>query len=278
MSFDPYFDSWENYNLQNASGDKKKPLYLIDRPMPSKLYLDACRYAYSEIRAMILKHPNDAYGVKAGFTWPSFENIVFGFKNQVFAVIVDMVGYEGRQSYLSERMRMNLQRNSCANNLVPCLFKVHVDVKKGEVKGMCGDGWNLFHAISEEKVDVEGLGGDEPIEMSDWELQECAIQVVMDYGIRKEGKYKISSYSNAPEVDPQIWMVDKYGNMKWVMVRHAMYPERRAKVPDNMGSLAKSLDSGGFFASVAFCAAGLSGTPCRHEGVIPYFTGLEEVK
>jgi len=220
-------------------------------------------------------------------------------RDKAYAVLIDMLDSDTRRSFLRGEMEEDFYLNACGENLIPCLFRVLIDKDKGAIVGKEDESWNLyrlerkegfFHSsdpehrqkgvlfLGYEKIDVEGSGSDEPVEMSDWELQECAIQVVMDYGIRKEGKYKISSYSNAPEVDPQIWMVDKYGNRKWVMVRNAMYPERRAKMPDNMGSWARSLDSGGFFASVAFCAACLSGPPCRHEGVIPYFTGLEEVK
>lgn len=87
--------------------------------------------------------------------------------------------------------------------------------------------------------------------MTDWELQDFAVQVVRDQ-LDNTGK-KLMSWQGNPSVDPSIWFVGVDGP-EWVVVRAVRYPQRAAKLPENWRQIAKScvrIGKVGHFASVS---------------------------
>ena len=125
---------------------------------------------------------------------------------------------------------------------------------------------------------------DEKIEMSDWELQDFAVQIVREQ-LEKEGR-KIMSWQGNPDVDPSLWFVGNHGP-EWVVVRAARYPERDASPPANWSRIAEScarMSKTGHFASVAvanaedsFDPAKGSPTPLwRGHGMVVRYSGLSE--
>jgi hypothetical protein len=118
-----------------------------------------------------------------------------------------------------------------------------------------GLGWGLVDARTGKEVVPPELISDEPIEMSDWELLDFAVQVVRQK-LEEEGR-KIMSWQSNPSVDPSIWFVGEQGP-EWVVVRAARYPSKSAPVPSNIEAIAQRcsrLSSGGNFAAVAFANA-----------------------
>lgn len=116
-------------------------------------------------------------------------------------------------------------------------------------------GWGLKDARSGHLLDPVALVSDELIEMTDWELQDFAVQVVRQ-SLEAEGR-QIMSWQNNPGVDPSLWFVGGQGP-EWVVVRAVKYPEANASLPDNLGRVAEScarLSRKGNFASVAFANA-----------------------
>ena len=97
---------------------------------------------------------------------------------------------------------------------------------------------------------------DQKIEMTDWELQDFAVQVVRDQ-IKNEG-FQLMSWQGNPAVDPAIWFVGKSKKPEWVVVRVARYPRSEATRPANWGAITADfahMSSIGHFASVAFVSA-----------------------
>jgi hypothetical protein len=111
-------------------------------------------------------------------------------------------------------------------------------------------GWGLLDVSSERIVNPAALITDFKIEMTDWELQDFAVQVVRN-DLEKNGK-KLMSWQGNPEVDPSIWFVGNNGP-EWVIVRAARYPIHDVSIPKNIDQITAqcaSIAKAGYFAVV----------------------------
>jgi hypothetical protein len=97
-------------------------------------------------------------------------------------------------------------------------------------------GWGLVDAATKKSIDPISLVSDEKIEMTSWELQDMAVQVVRDY-LQKQG-YQLMSWQGNPEVDPAIWFVGDSKGPEWVVVRATRYPANQASRPANWQAIA----------------------------------------
>jgi hypothetical protein len=116
-------------------------------------------------------------------------------------------------------------------------------------------GWGLMHAQTLAAVEPPKLVTDEVIEMTDWEVQDFAVQVVRNQ-LEKEGRTIMSAQGN-PQVNPSLWFVGDQGP-EWVVVRAARFPKRDASPPANWEAIAAScakLSTRGHFASVGVTSA-----------------------
>lgn len=92
-------------------------------------------------------------------------------------------------------------------------------------------GWGLLHVLKRTPINPAELISDNPVEMTDWELQDFAVQVVRTQ-LEQEG-HQIMSYQSDPGVDPSIWFVGKNGP-EWVAVRAARWPASNAPHPSSI--------------------------------------------
>lgn len=118
------------------------------------------------------------------------------------------------------------------------------------------NGWGLVDAKTKKPIDPISLVTDQKIEMTPWELQDMAVQVVRDY-LKKQG-YQIMSWQGNPEVDPAIWFIGDSKGAEWVVVRTIAFPENQACRPSNWQAIASEcsrLSRVGHFASVALVSA-----------------------
>jgi hypothetical protein len=116
-------------------------------------------------------------------------------------------------------------------------------------------GWGLLEAKSGKMIDPSALISDERIEMTDWELNDFAVQIVRDH-LQKTGR-KLMSWTSAPEVEPSIWFVGD-GGPEWIVVRAVRYPTLKADPPANWKQIAArcaKLGTVGHFASVSVANA-----------------------
>ncbi len=95
-------------------------------------------------------------------------------------------------------------------------------------------GWGLLDARSREPVNPPALVSEEKIVMTDWELQDLAVQVVRDQ-LADEGR-QLMSWNGDPRVNPSLWFVGDSGP-EWVVVRAVRYPEQESAPPSNMAEL-----------------------------------------
>jgi len=112
-------------------------------------------------------------------------------------------------------------------------------------------GWGLIDARLDRPVDPPSLVTDEKIEMTRWELQDMAVQIVRDDLTKKD--LKLMSWQSNPDVDPSLWFVGESGGPEWVVVRPATFPDKEAARPRNWEGIANQcarMSRIGHFASV----------------------------
>jgi hypothetical protein len=137
-------------------------------------------------------------------------------------------------------------------------------------------GWGLIDAKTKEQIDPLSLVTDQKIEMTSWEIQDMAVQVVRNH-LEDDG-CRIMSWQSNPDVDPAIWFIGNSNGPEWVVVRAVKFPEKYAPRPKNWETIANQcshISQVGHFASVSFASAELSGQLWRGHEIIVQFTGLE---
>ena len=115
-------------------------------------------------------------------------------------------------------------------------------------------GWGLVSVETATSINPVDLISDEPIEMTDWELQDFAVQVVRK-NLESEGK-QLMSWQGNPGVDPSIWFVGDDGP-EWIVVRAFRHGLIKASKPNNWEEIVsrlKNTGSSGNYAEVT-CAS-----------------------
>lgn len=196
--------------------------------------------------------------------------------NQLFFVRIEDVELrvEG-PSTLSGLLRI---ADACKGH--PCIMPMRT---VGSEWAADGASWGLIHARTLEPVDPESLVTSEPIEMTDWELQDFAVQAVAQM-LERDG-IEVTQVQGAPDVDPSIWFEGEQG-LEWVVVRYVRYPERSAPPPSNLSAIAAScarVGVRGHFASVGVAGAdepcdGSPHTLWRGAGMYVVYEGLEPIE
>lgn len=104
-------------------------------------------------------------------------------------------------------------------------------------------GWGLLDARTNEAINPPALITDGLIEMTDWELQDFAVQVVQTY-LDREGR-EIMSVNSNPGVQPSLWFVGQDGP-EWVCVSVVRYPLSEAPLPANLAKLQEGFNRSGY--------------------------------
>ncbi len=114
--------------------------------------------------------------------------------------------------------------------------------------------WGLVSVETETSINPVNFISDEQIEMTDWELQDFAVQVVWE-NLESDGR-QLMSWQGNPGVDPSIWFVGDDGP-EWVVVRAFRHGLIKASKPSNWNEIVSSLKhtgSAGNYAEVT-CAS-----------------------
>ncbi len=278
--------------------------YLIDRPEPSEIFLRARHIAGSQLQdqfnANNQKSVNSSYDgfkwIKAELTYPSFDNLTFAFKNSIFSVVIELIDDKG--SSFTRQQKDRLLKACEENNLIPCTFRLKFREKTDNFLGkLMGNkdqldyeltpleqGWNLFDARTNQRINPLNVASNEKTRMSKWELSNFAIQIVRN-DLEKEGN-DILSFCDLPEVNPQIWFKNKKGETGWVIVKHIKNENEKdykewVGLEDRSPQL-KPFD--GYFASVQIIpSVGWNGVTefisdlYRGDGMYVNYKGLERI-
>lgn len=104
-------------------------------------------------------------------------------------------------------------------------------------------GWGLIDAHTGQPVVLPDLITDANIEMTDWELQDFAVQVVQ-HELQERGR-QLLSWSNDPRVLPSLWFVGDAGP-EWVMVQSVRYPSVDIPPPSTYTDIRTQLRASGY--------------------------------
>ena len=209
---------------------------------------------------------------------PVLEHLSFRLGNQLFFVRVEDV--DGRiEGPGSRRGLLTVARGTNGHACV-------LPMRKAMLRSSWladRPGWGLLDAHIGQAVDPHSLVTDEPIEMTDWELHDMAVQVVREH-LERQG-FELMSWQGNPEVDPSVWFIGKSGRPEWVVVRAYLFPEVEPGRPANWYDIAKGcshLSTTGHFAPVGICGADQwldtdrsVPRPCRGHRLHVAFKGLE---
>ena len=183
---------------------------------------------------------------------PFLEHLSFRLGNQLFFVRVEDVDHNVQ---VPGSLR-GLHAVAHGNRGHACILPMKKQFFKGEWMPE-QHGWGLVDATTGRPVDPFALVTDEKIEMTDWELQDLAVQVVRDDLQSK--KYQLMTWQSNPDVDPSLWFVGDSGGPEWIVIRAARYPLNNAPRPENWQNIAnecaQKLSGIGHFASVAIASA-----------------------
>lgn len=209
---------------------------------------------------------------------PFLEHLSFRLGNQIFFVRVE--DEDERIDGPGSRIGLKSIATGCSGHA--CVLPM----KKKLIGGWSAvhSGWGLIDADTGRPVNPIDLVSDEKIEMTAWELQDFAVQVVREQ-LQKEG-FQLMSWQGNPEVDPSIWFVGKRKKPEWIIVRVARHAESEAIKPANWSDIAAGcahLGEVGHFAPVTFASgdqpfltSGEAPVPLwRGHGVHVRYQGLE---
>lgn len=259
--------------------ESEKESYLLDRPIPTRQFLQDRAQAgiqldwnFSQFEGKTNNEHDDFRWIKAELSYPSFDDLTFAYRNQIFSVLVERTDEAGSPLKRSRRIA-NLLRECRNNNLTPCIFPISARTSK-PLRGM---GWNLINAMTGEPVDPVAQSSDDLIKVSDWELNNWAVQIVSDY--LRDRKMKLLSFCDAPGIFPQIWFEDTNGEKCWVEVIHAIYPDTGEDSPSSCRKPPMEIIVyKGFIARVSFVNMDPAGPPekiYRSQGANIRFKGIE---
>ena len=158
-------------------------------------------------KAAGLQIQNQAQGtlqswIRANLEPPFLEHLSFRLGNQLFYIQLEDV--DGNLMVPGNLEGLLAIADGCAGHacLMP-MKRVGVDWVPAEL------GWGLIDARSRRPINPPALITEEDVLMTDWELQDLAVQVVREK-ISKDGS-KLMSWNGDPRVDPSMWFVGASG-------------------------------------------------------------------
>jgi hypothetical protein len=112
-------------------------------------------------------------------------------------------------------------------------------------------GWGLIDALTRLSIDPLALISEDFVEISDLELHDLAVKLVMR-NISKDGR-KLISWNADPDINPSLWFEGDSGGPEWVAVQALRYPKKATSSTENLDLIRKqniSFGPNGHFASV----------------------------
>lgn len=231
---------------------------------------------YWKVREQVAVFLQNRFKKYSGFKWirieamsPKFDDMSFGYKNKIFSVLIDIKYNNSDKLIIQEKDRF--VRECLSNNLIPCIFPVY---DRENLSLLSEDHWNLYDIRTNEIINPLIIATDEKVVMSEYELNNIAVDFVKNY-IRKENM-KLESYCDIIGIFPQIWFKDKNGEMSWVYVNYSIN-DRFEEVNQEINKLIKGMPQfNGYVAQISLLSD-KQGRPYRGDGFYIKFKGLEKV-
>jgi len=201
--------------------------------------------------------------LKSDLVPPFLDHTSFRIGNQLF-----FVRFEDRDNQLdtpSNPEGLKMIANGC--NGIAC----HMPMKrKGVGWEVDASDWGLINPQTKELINPYGLVTDENIIMTDWEIQDFAVQVARNYIEGKLG-FKILSSQGNPSVHPSLWFKGEEKD-ECVVIGSARFGDYVPELPSNIDAIIESVSSATdrvHFASVCFYHPEQK----NNENVLPLYRG-----
>jgi hypothetical protein len=155
---------------------------------------------------------------------PVLEHISFRLGNQLF--FLHLQDADGREHFPgNERGLLHVAARSAGHACVMPMRRARFRDKWSPVE----PGWGLLDARSGAPVDPVACVTNERIEMTVWECQDLAVQVVRQ-DLLSHG-CEVVSWSGNPDVDPSLWFARSGRDAEFVLVRFAAFPDAAPVAP-----------------------------------------------
>lgn len=184
--------------------------------------------------------------IKARLNPPFLEHFSFRVSNQLFFVRIEcsngVIDGPGSRSGLHEIA------DGCQGHA--CLMPMR---KTGGEWSPDAPGWGLLDVATLSMVNPPKLVTTEKIVMTNWELRDFSVQIVMNYITDNLG-FQVLTFQSNPLVDPSIWFIGN-DNPEYVIVREARCHNETIARPSNITAImdsCRSLSRIGHFAPVSF--------------------------
>ena len=204
--------------------------------------------------------------LKATLSPPFLEHLSFRLGNQLFFIRLEDA--QGSEIVPGSREGLLAIARGCRG--VACLMSMR---REGETWRPAQAGWGLVSLADGSPVVPPDLVTDELIEMTDWELQDFAVQIVR-HQLEGAGR-RMMSWQGNPAVDPSLWFVGDDGP-EWVLVRAARWPAPSPGLPANAGQVAErcaAIGRRGHFASLVVASGRQQSAAADSEMVITLWRG-----
>jgi len=225
-------------------------MYQIEMQTPSDDYA-LCWQAAG--RHLSVKGDGVINWLKADLTPPFLEHLSFRLGNQLFFVrLIDQE--EKTEMPGTIEGLLNIAEECCGH---ACLMQMR---QIGQNWAPAHDGWGLTEARSGKPINPIELVSDEPIEMTKWEIQDFAVQVVKNHVSSQLNKKLLSSQAN-PDVQPSLWFEGDNGP-EWVVVQASVFPNQEPLNKCDIDLVAEGcakLSERGHIANIGFSNANQEG-------------------
>lgn len=182
--------------------------------------------------------------LKASLHPPFLEHLSFRLGNQLFFVRVEDA--DGRVKAPGTRYGLRYIAKECGGRA--CILQLRE--RSGEWAPVV-PGWGFVDARGGRRIEPPELVTDEKIEMTAWEIQDFAVQIVRA-DLAEKGRQLMSWQAN-PEVDPSVWFVGDHGP-EWIAVGAFKRPHAQMAPPKNASEIAATcakMSRVGWFAAVS---------------------------
>ncbi len=163
------------------------------------------------------KGGSDFRWIQTTLQYPAFQHLCFGFKNQVYSIILALVDPDGRIA-VDPRFVENQKRECRKNRMVACMILIKGDSVVSLFPTAPFPLTSTYYLDGMEDIDVSpgAMDLDTKMELSEWEVSSIGVQVVRD-SVVKEGA-SILSYSDIVDISPNLWF-EKDGKKSMVFIK-----------------------------------------------------------
>lgn len=229
-----------------------------------------------EARNVLGKFLQEKFNKHHGFRWirvdpmsPKFDDMSFAYKNKIFSVLIDLKN--NKKIELTEKEKNKFLTECIANNLIPCIFPI------SEIENLSllpEESWNLYDIRTNELINPLTVATDEKILMSNYELNNMAVEIVKEY-IKKE-KMVIKSYCDLVGIQPQICFRDAAGELSWIYVNYSTNTLFKDETDDLNKLITRLPQFNGYIARVGLICTNQE-KPYRGSGFYVKFDGIEKI-